>query len=132
MKCELGLELTVKEMGLTPIGCKCNNNTMSGCGDPSIKFSNHSGKIFTEFVHKSTKGNYKNPFDSSKNGFAINWSVPNVDMLGITHCNINPDPNNAVFNGIKYATNKDILQCHTRWGSGKNDYISSFIKNPYK
>ena len=53
-------------------------------------------------------------------------------MLGITHCNINPNPNNAVFNGITYATDKDVLQCHTRWGTGKNDYISSFIKNPYK
>ena len=116
-RCELGLELTAKEMGLISTGCICNNMTSSGCGNPQIKFYNYSGNINTLLMHYSMTGKWKNPFYSSKASFTVNWSPPTVDLLGITHCNRNPSI--------------DAIQCHSRWGSGADDYFTSIIENPF-
>ena len=54
-----------------------------------------------------------------------------VDLLGITHCNINESNNSMSYNGKKYLANPDRAQCHTRCGPDINDYVTSYIDNPY-
>ena len=89
-----------------------------------------------------------NPFFKNKRSFAINWSIPgnelhptyykydskykgSVDLLGITHCNVNDQNNTKTFHGKKYLADPNKAQCHTRCGPKINDYITSYIKNPY-
>ena len=89
-----------------------------------------------------------NPFFNNKPSFAVNWKIPgnelhptyykyeskykkSVDLLGITHCNINTTDKNATYHGKKYLFDPNKAQCHTRCGPLVDDYVTSFISNPY-
>ena len=58
---------------------------------------------------------YKNPFNNSDNegAFWQNWDVPNVQQIGRTACN--------------YRSDKDRIDCNSRWGEGANDYETTII-----
>ena len=98
--------------------------------------------------HECGEGLIPNPFFRNKRSFAVNWRIPGnelhpthykyqakykgtVDLLGITHCNINESNNSMSYNGKKYLANPDRAQCHTRCGPDINDYVTSYIDNPY-
>ena len=54
-----------------------------------------------------------------------------VDLLGVTHCNINSNDKSATYHGKKYLADPNKAQCHTRCGPLVDDYVTSFISNPY-
>ena len=58
---------------------------------------------------------YKNPFNETDNegAFWQNWAVPNVSQIGRTACN--------------YRSDKDRIDCNSRWGIGTNDYETTII-----
>ena len=58
---------------------------------------------------------YKNPFNYSDNegAFWQNWDVPNISQIGRTACN--------------YRSDKDRIDCNSRWGTGTNDIITTLI-----
>ena len=59
---------------------------------------------------------YKNPFNEADNegAFWQNWDIPTADQRGRTACN--------------YRSDKDRIDCNSRWGSGANDYLTTIIK----
>ena len=58
---------------------------------------------------------YKNPFNDSDNegAFWQNWAVTNFQQIGRTACN--------------YRSDKDRIDCNSRWGEGANDYETTII-----
>ena len=54
-------------------------------------------------------------FNNSDNegAFWQNWDVPNVSQIGRTACN--------------YRSDKDRIDCNSRWGTGANDIETTLI-----
>jgi len=56
-------------------------------------------------------GNNKNPFDSTDVAFKGDYSIPTI--VGRTNCN--------------WSDVKQTFTCYSRWGTGTNDYETSYI-----
>ena len=89
------------------------------------RFQADWGRAFNILHETSTNyagvGGYRahiNVFNADELVLNGDWDPPLPSLPGRTHCNIMP-------------TNKDVVNCHCRWGTGSNDYDTVYIRNPY-
>ena len=77
--------------------------------------ANYSSNVGYAFSCLHEDPQYKNPFNPSDNegAFWQNWAVPTVQQIGRTACN--------------YRSDKDRIDCNSRWGTGANDYEITII-----
>ena len=77
--------------------------------------ANYDSNVSYAFSCLNEDPQYKNPFNPSDNegAFWQNWDVPTVQQIGRTACN--------------YRSDKDRIDCNSRWGTGANDYETTII-----
>ena len=77
--------------------------------------ANYDSNVSYAFSCLNEDPKYKNPFNEADNegAFWQNWDVPLVDQIGRTACN--------------YRSDKDRIDCNSRWGLGANDYLTTII-----
>ena len=77
--------------------------------------ANYDSNVSYAFSCLNEDPHYKNPFNPSDNegAFWQNWDVPTVQQIGRTACN--------------YRSDKDRIDCNSRWGTGANDYETTII-----
>ena len=59
--------------------------------------------------------------------FRMENSIPTVDEIGRTHCNIV----NTYATQQKQKRTSQKVHCYSRWGTGTNDYEETIIDNPF-
>ena len=120
LRCDIGLELSA----ISHPNCKGNHKcNCSSCSDPSIALSYYSGTINCALADPDS--DFKNPFKTSEIAFKGSSGIPPVKYVGRTYCGYESGSGTG-------GKNADTVLCHSRWGTGADDYYMTIIPNPYK
>ena len=112
--------LAVKTLNIQLLSAEIDNEieawnyTTKRC-EKRTAHANYDSNVSYAFSCLNEDPQYRNPFNNSDNegAFWQNWAVPNVSQIGRTACN--------------YRSDKDRIDCNSRWGTGANDIETTLI-----